>query len=311
MDKCLFCYKPLENNQVDYHPVCSKKFFGTYAPPVIDLSLDRIKEIAINSLTNRIAVTGVQPKLSLDLSISGKNEKRLTLVGLWGKYILKPPFEDYPEMVEIEDLTMHMAEELKIKTAEHTLARLQSGELAYITKRFDRIKKEKVPVEDMAQLTETLTENKYRGSMELIARTIKKYSNYAGFDLIRLFEVTLFSFLTGNSDMHLKNFSLLTDKDNETLLSPAYDLLSTKLLVPADKEDLALSLNGKNNNIRRKDFNTFAQYLEIGEKTLENIYNRFYISLPVLEEWIEKSFLSAVMKNKYKEFLHNRISIIF
>jgi serine/threonine-protein kinase HipA len=104
---------------------------------------------------------------------------------------------------------------------------------------------------------------------------------------------------------------LLTDKDNETLLSPAYDLLSTKLLVPADKEDLALSLNGKNNNIRRKDFNTFAQYLEIGEKTLENIYNRFYISLPVLEEWIEKSFLSAVMKNKYKEFLHNRISIIF
>jgi serine/threonine-protein kinase HipA len=311
MNKCLYCYNALDLNQVDYHPACSKKFFGTATPPEIGLDNNRIKELAVKALSSRITVTGVQPKLSLDFGKSVQKEKRLTLVGLWGRFILKPPFDDYPEMVEIEDLTMHMAEVLKIKTAAHTLARLQSGELAYITKRFDRTKKEKIPVEDMAQLTETLTENKYRGSMELIARTIKKYSDYPGIDLIRLFEITLFSFLTGNSDMHLKNFSLLTDEDNEVLLSPAYDLLATKLLVPSDKEDLALTLNGRNNNIRRKDFNIFAEYLEIEKKTIDKIYKRFYNALPLLEEWINKSFLSPEMKEKYIEMLNSRKTIIW
>jgi serine/threonine-protein kinase HipA len=311
MNKCLYCYKPLDAGHLDYHPACSKKFFGSETSPVIELNITKIKEMATESLDSRISVTGVQPKLPLDFNSTGlKREKRLTLVGLWDRFILKPPFEDYPEMIEIEDLTMHMAAELKIKIADHSLVRLQSGELAYITKRFDRKKKEKIPVEDMAQLSGTLTEHKYRGSMEMISKIINKYSNYPGIDLIRLFEIALFSYLTGNSDMHLKNFSLIADEDDEILLSPAYDLLATKLLLPADKEDLALTLNGKKNNIRKKDFDVFAEYLKIDKKVVDKIYNRFFEAIPKLQEWINKSFLSAQMKERYAELIESKKEII-
>ena len=251
MSKCLYCYNKLESNEADFHPACSKKFFSSQIPPLVDLDMKKIKELAVEALGKSISVPGVQPKLSLDFK--GK-ENRLTIVGLWGKFILKPPFEDYPEMPELEDVTMHLSDLLNITTAEHSLIKLKSGELAYISKRFDRTKNSKIHVEDMAQLTGTLTENKYRSSMEKVGKVILRYSGYPGIDAIRLFELSLFSFITGNSDMHLKNFSLIRNEDDEIMLSPAYDLLSTKLLIPKDKEDLALPLNGKKNNFRKKDF---------------------------------------------------------
>jgi len=311
MSKCLYCYNKLESSEADFHPACSKKFFNSQIPPLVDLDMKRIKELAVESLGKSISVPGVQPKLSLDFKKEKGKESRLTIVGLWGRFILKPPFEDYPEMPELEDLTMYMSELLNINTAEHSLIKLKSGELAYLSKRFDRTKDEKLHVEDMAQLTETLTENKYRGSMERIGKIILKYSSYPGIDAIRFFELTLFSFITGNSDMHLKNFSLLRNEEDEIILSPAYDLLSTKLLIPKDKEDLALPLNGKKNNFKKKDFDLFASQLGINEAALRKIYMKFADSFPDMNRLINKSFLSTEMKEKYLVLLYERSKVIW
>lgn len=311
MNKCLYCYNELGNGETDFHSNCSKKFFGSQIPPLVDLDINEIKKLAVESLGRSVSVTGVQPKLSLDFKKEKGKENRLTIVGLWGRFILKPPFAEYPEMPELEDLTMKMSELLKIPTAEHSLVKLKSGEIAYISKRFDRIKNEKIHVEDMAQLTGTLTENKYRGSMEKIGKVVLKYSSYPGIDAIRLFEITLFSFITGNSDMHLKNFSLLRNEDNEILMSPAYDLLSTKLLIPKDKEDLALPLNGKKSNFRKKDFDQFANGMGINEPALKNAYGKFENAFPGLIELINKSFLSDEMKEKYISFLGQRFNVIW
>lgn len=311
MNKCLYCYENLNSSEKDFHPVCSKKFFGSQIPPLVDLDMKRIRELAVESLGKSISLPGVQPKLSLDFKKEKGKESRLTIVGLWGRFILKPPFEDYPEMPELEDLTMQMSKLPNINTADHSLIKLSSGELAYISKRFDRTKNLKFHVEDMAQLTETLTENKYRGSMERIGKVILKYSSYPGIDAIRFFELTLFSFITGNSDMHLKNFSLIRNEDYEIMLSPAYDLLSTKLLIPKDKEDLALTLNGKKNNFRKKDFDLFAAQLRINESALRNIYEKFGSSFSQLFKLINKSFLSDQMKEKYILLLGERKNIIW
>ena len=311
MSNCLYCYNNLESGERDFHPACSKKFFGSQTPPLVDLDMKRIEELAVEALGKSISVPGVQPKLSLDFKGKGGKESRLTIVGLWGRFILKPPFEDYPEMPELEDLTMQMSELLSIVTAKHSLIRLASGELAYISKRFDRKKDVKLHVEDMAQLTGTLTENKYRSSMEKIGKIILKYSSYPGIDAIRFFELTLLSFITGNSDMHLKNFSLIRDEEDEIMLTPAYDLLSTKLLIPKDKEDLALPLNGKKNNFRKKDFDLFAAQLEINESALRKIYEKFDNSLAEMKQLINKSFLSKEMKEKYIALLDERWKVLW
>jgi serine/threonine-protein kinase HipA len=311
MNKCYYCYKKLESGQKEFHPACSKKFFGSQIPPLVDLDMKKIKELAIEALGKSISVPGVQPKLSLDYKGKGGRENRLTIVGLWGRFILKPPLEDYQEMPALEDLTMHLAEVLNIKTAEHCLIKLKSGELAYLSKRFDRPKNIKLHVEDMAQLTGTLTENKYRSSMEKVGKTVLKYSSYPGIDVIRLFELTLFSFITGNSDMHLKNFSMIRNEDDEIMLSPAYDLLTTKLLIPKDKEELALPLNGKKSNLKKKDFDLFAAQLGINEKALGKIYDKFDNSFHQMTTLINKSFLSDQMKVNYINLFEQRKKIIW
>lgn len=309
-NRCLYCYNTLEKGTIDFHPECCKKFFGFVVPPEIPFTLAGLQEFAVLTLGKSVSVTGVQPKISLEAKPGATKAGRFTIVGMPGNYILKPPVEQYPEMPEIEDLTMHLAELLKIKTAVHSLIRLKSGELAYITKRFDRAKNGKLAVEDMAQLTGTLTENKYRGSMEKIGKIIKQYSNYPAYDLISLYELVLFSFITGNADMHLKNFSLLTNNDGEVMLSPAYDLLSTKLLIPLDNEELALPVNGRKSHLRKSDFIAFSERLEINPVSVQNVHKKFIGKVAVCLEMIEKSFLSANLKNEYKALMANRIAVI-
>src|ERR1035437_2811540 len=309
-NNCLFCYDLMENGETDYHEKCCRKFFGTATSPQIPFDLSDIQELAIQVLGKSISVTGVQPKISLESQRSNKKGMRFTIVGMWGNYILKPPIEEYPEMPEIEDLTMHLAVLLKIKTAEHAMVRLKSGEMAYFTKRFDRTKNGKLPLEDMAQLTSTLTENKYRGSMEKIGKIIKQYSSYPGVDLITFYELTLFSFITGNADMHLKNFSLLTNQENEIMLSPAYDLLSTKLLIRDDTEELALSINGKKSRLKKSDFISFAGQLGINDASIRNIHKKFQAKEGALHEFIDKSFLSPTMKREFKKVVSSRMERI-
>jgi len=237
----------------------------------------------------------------------GDNEtKRFTIVGLWGGYILKPPTPNYPQLPEVEGLTMRLASIAKIKTVPHTLIRLQSGNLAYITKRIDRAKKAKLRMEDMCQLTGRLTEEKYRGSYEQVAKAIQKYSVMPGLDVVNFFEVVLFSFLTGNADMHLKNFSLIEQAGTGMVLSPAYDLVATALVNPSDDEELALNLNGKKKKIKKVDFNSALESLKIGKRQQANIFSKMEKAKPLWDNEIDASFLSKDFKLNYKALIENR-----
>jgi serine/threonine-protein kinase HipA len=313
MKKCLFCYLPLKPGSIqEYHDKCSKKIFGSLKAPILDYEMRQINDLAKEVLNHRLAIPGVQPKLSLVIDKPKNNPgERLTIVGLWdGTYVLKPANPSYKELPENEDVTMHMAEACGIKTAVHSLIRFKSGELAYIAKRFDRSVKrnkvEKLHQEDMCQLTGLLTENKYNSSMEKVAKAVNHYTENKGLELLTLFQVSVFSFLTGNSDMHLKNFSILKEKDGTIAMSPAYDLLATKLAVPEDQEQLALSINGKKNKITRADFLKFADYCKIPKKAADNVFIDFENKIEVMKLWIEKSFLSEKMKKNYLEIIKER-----
>lgn len=301
--KCLYCYMPLLENEQDFHAVCTKKMFGTNQAPQIDFNLKDLEKLAKEIVVRSIAITGVQPKLSLDLEKHRNQISRLTIVGLYGNYILKPPSKEYRELLQNEDLTMHLANIVKIKVAQHCLIRLHSGELAYITKRFDRSKKSKIAVEDFCQLSENLTEHKYRGSIEKVAKITNKYTTNKGLEILRLFELVLFCYLTGNADMHLKNFALLENTFGEYELAPAFDLLSTALVIPDDKEESALTINGKKSRITKGDFDTLASSMDINEKVLFRIYNKFNSVLPTWIEFIKQSYLSKAMQDKYIQLI--------
>jgi len=306
--RCLYCYQPLSEKEVDFHASCSKKIFGSATPPELPYDESQMKDLALQVIQSQMTVTGVQPKLSLNLA-DGENKKepkRFTIVGLWGNYILKPPAENYPQMPEVEDLTMHLAEIVKINVVPHSLIRLKSGQLAYITKRIDRVDKQKLHMEDMCQLTERQTEHKYLASYEQVAKAILKYSMNPGLDLVNFSELILFSFLTGNADMHLKNFSLIYDPTNGPVLSPAYDMLSTVLVNPKDDEDLALNLNGRKKKINRKDFESAFSTMKLDAKQQTNIFAKMEKVRNKWIDFIQISFLSTDFKAKYIQLINER-----
>lgn len=310
MSRCLYCYETLKDNEIDFHASCSKKIFGQSTPPELPYTEMQMKSLALQVVKSQMTVTGVQPKLSLELAPSeNKNEpKRFTIVGLWGGFILKPPTPNFKQLPEVEDLTMHLAAIAKIKVVPHSLIRLQSGNLAYITKRIDRNKNEKIHMEDMCQITERLTENKYHGSYEQIAKAIIKYSVNPGLDVVNFMEQVLFSFLTGNADMHLKNFSLINQPNMGIILSPAYDMVATAIVNPADDEDLALTLNAKKKKIKRSDFETTFKTLNLDPKQQQNIFKKMEKAKDKWLDLINKSFLSEDFKVMYKELITERFS---
>jgi serine/threonine-protein kinase HipA len=305
--RCLSCLEALDADG-DYHPRCSRKFFGTSVPPRLEYKWDEMDVLAGKVIRTHTAIPGVQAKISLDLEKSAGAGKaaRLTLVGLWGRFILKPPSRQYPALPEVEGVTMHLANAVGIRTVPHAMIRLKSGELAYITRRIDREDGSKKAMEDMCQLTGRLTEDKYKGSMEQIGKTILRYSTQPGLDAINFFETALFCFLTGNADMHLKNFSLWRPSAGEIQLSPAYDLVATKLLLARDPEESALALNGKKKNLRRKDFDALAESLELSAKARGNAYVLVAKSIGLAPEILEKGFISAPMKKEFQALLESR-----
>lgn len=310
MSNCLFCYQPLAANERDFHPSCSKKIFGQPIPPALPYTEEDLEPLAKEVIKSQTAITGVQAKLSLHITGNTKEgtERRFTIVGLWGGYILKPPTALYPQLPEVEDVTMHLAQLANIKTAPHSLIRLQSGDLAYITKRIDRTKNGKLAMEDMCQLTERLTEDKYHGSYEQIGKAILRHSVTPGLDVVNFFEMVLFSFLTGNADMHLKNFSLLEQPGLGMTLSPAYDLVNTALVNPADEEEMALTLNGRKKKLKKQDFVEAMNTLKVEKKQQENIFNKMAKALPQWQEMIDRSFMSDEFKIQYKNILTERMN---
>jgi serine/threonine-protein kinase HipA len=303
----------MEPGQTDFHPACSRIMFGNPQPPLLPYTEDQMLELGEKVIKSQIAVTGVQPKLSLDIEKTFKEDsqtkplQRFTIVGLWGGYILKPATINYPHLPELEDLTMHLAQLSGIATVPHSLIRLQNGSLAYITKRIDRVKKTKLHMEDMCQLTERLTEDKYKGSYEQIAKTILKYSANPGLDLVNFFEQVIFSFLTGNADMHLKNFSLINQPQTGYVLAPGYDMVASALIVKGDTEELALNLNGKNRKLVRKDFDTVLySFKNLDKRAIENLYQKFASSIEKWMQFIPQSFLPDVLKDQYKTLINEK-----
>jgi serine/threonine-protein kinase HipA len=308
INKCLYCYQPLEEGENDFHAKCSRKIFGTAKAPVLDYSLDQMHELAKKVVQSHVTVPGVQAKLSFHFEPARSQENRLTLVGVLGNYILKPPTPQFANLPENEDLTMHLAGLFNIKVVPHSLIRLKSGELAYITKRIDRVGGKKRPMEDLCQLSGRLTEDKYKGSMEQVGKVIMQHSSNPLFDAQVFFELTLFSFLTGNADMHLKNFSLIDLENGLTQLAPAYDLLSTRLVISEkdDPEELALTLNGRKRKLKSADFMHLTDSLKLNQKQIDNIFKRLKKTMPKVLDFIEDSFLPEEKKVEYRELIEER-----
>ncbi|NQT76342.1 MAG: HipA domain-containing protein [Bacteroidetes bacterium] len=305
-NKCLYCYELLEG-KMDFHEKCSVEFFGTATPPHIPYSLDQMADLARKVVERSVAVPGVQAKLSMSVvkETQGNPDTRLTVVGaLGGQYIFKPPTDQFPEMPENEHVTMQIAKAFGIRVVPSSLIRLESGELSYITKRVDRTENsEKIHMLDMFQITEAF--DKYKSSMEKAGKAIHNYSDNTLLDKIFYFELSIFSFLTGNNDMHLKNFSMI-ESSSGWVLAPAYDLLNVAIVFPEDTEELALTLEGKKKKLKWEHFERLGIGLYLTNKQIQGVFKRMIKYKPKAIEWIDKSFLSDNMKEAYINVLETR-----
>ena len=310
-EKCLYCYQELKEGQRDYHHACARRFFGSATPPVLPYSRQNISELASEVIRSRTTLTGVQPKLSMDINRGGRDEPdRLTIVGLWGRYILKPKSDTYPWLPEDEDLTMHLATLARIQVVPHALIRFSDGELTYITRRIDRDDDgRKYLMEDACQLSERLSADKYKSSYENVGKLIRRYSSMAQLDLVNYWELVVFSWLTGNSDMHLKNFSLLSLVPGLYTLAPAYDLLNVHLLFD-DPEELALTLDGRKRKLTRQNFVNAMRTTGLDDKVIGNILQKFQKVQPRWEAFIDQSFLPEELRERYKAEISQRLAVL-
>lgn len=304
--KCLYCYERVDD-KLDFHEKCSLEFFGTRTPPKIGYSLYQMEELAKHVVERSVAVPGVQPKLSLSLVKETKenSDTRFTVVGaLGGQYIFKPPSEKFPEMPENEHVTMRIAESFGIRVVPSSLIRLSSGELSYITQRVDRTEKgTKIHMIDMFQITEAF--DKYKGSMEKVGKALDSYSSNTLLDKTFYFDIAIFSFLTGNNDLHLKNFSMI-ENSSGWVLSPAYDLLNVAIVFPEDTDELALTLVGKKKKLRLEHFEELGEGLGLTHKQIKGTFNRMIKNKSRALHWIDHSFLSIDMKTAYIEVIEGR-----
>lgn len=312
---CLCCGKPLKTlSESGWHNACIKRFFGTTVIPEIETDETSIELLAVQSTNKGLTVPGVQKKLSLHLHSQG-GKPRLTLVNFPTGYILKPQVKEFECLPEAEQLVMCMADATGISTVPHALVK-SGNDLAYITKRVDRIiDKSNVKMfamEDFCQLDLRLTADKYRGSYERCAKVIEKYSSQTGLDRAELFMRIVFSFVVGNSDMHLKNFSLIETEEasNTYVISPAYDLLPVNIIMPEDKEEFALTLNGKKSNISRKDFLIFAKEIGITEISAKKMIAKIVSMRQKYLVMCRDSFLPDHLKASFAELIEKRCNIL-
>lgn len=314
MNRCLVCQKKTDSSDMFYHKKCIRNLFEQDSIPGIDITMSDINKLAKISAQSKITVPGVQRKLSLEVQKGMESSSKLTIVSFRGRYILKTPSSDYEELPENEHCTMLMANKLGIDTVPFGLIKFKSGELSYITRRIDRPSTGgKLAMEDMCQLTNRLTELKYKGSHEQIAKVILKYSVNSYLDLVRYFDQVLFTFISGNADMHLKNFSLINDPEIGWKLAPAYDLLSTRLVISEkrDPEELALPMGGKKRKITRNLFYKFGNSLNLTKKQVANRLEKVKETESELFDVIQNSFLSSEMKEKYAELVKERSERLF
>jgi len=311
---CLCCGKPLRTKEeTGWHKTCIKHFFMTETLPEIEIDEQALTQLATETIQKGYTVPGVQKKLSLHL-FSQTKKPRLTLINYPSGYILKPQVEEFDSLPEAEQLVMTMADSIGISTVPHALMKGRK-EFAYITKRVDRIFEKNdvkmLAMEDFCQLDLRLTQDKYRGSYERCAKIIRKYSSRKGLDMTELYLRLLFSFVVGNSDMHLKNFSLIETEEGsgKYVLSPAYDLLPVNVIMPEDKEQFALAMNGKKMNLRRKDFMVFADECGISRTSAEKMIGLLVKKKETFISMCRASFLPEYMQERLCVLINERIKL--
>ena len=314
---CLCCGKPIdesatpEEKKTRWHHRCVKRFFISESFPSIPLDNDALKQVAEQSVEQGFTVTGVQKKLSLHLSRKKSDKNRLTLIGHPAGYILKPQSPDYEYLPEAEDLAMRLAECVGIKTVPFGLVRVGDGDgFAYITRRIDRTPGgEKIAMEDFCQLDLRLTADKYKGSYERCGKIVSRYSSQPMFDITELFLRIVCSFVIGNSDMHLKNFSLIETSagSGEYRLSEAYDMLPVNIIIPEDEDEMALTLNGKNRHLRRSDFLALADSYRIESKVAERLIGHVASKKEQFLKIIKSSFYHEEGKKALCALIEERI----
>ncbi|MBE5906815.1 MAG: HipA domain-containing protein [Lachnospiraceae bacterium] len=314
MSRCLCCGKEIINakeyeESVAWHERCIKRFFGTKQLPELDCTDETLEKLANLTVNQGLTVPGVQKKLSLHLDSDGK-KARLTVVNYPTGYILKPQSDEYESLPEAELLCMRMAEIAKIPVVPNALINL-NGKYAYITKRIDRKDGDCYAMEDFCQLSGRMTEDKYRSSYENCGKVIKKYSRNVGLDIVELYYRLLFCFLIGNSDMHLKNFSLIEDTPGSRVysLAEAYDMLPVNVILSADQEEMALTVNGKKRNIRKKDFLALAENLGITNKTALTLMKKLTSYKQAFLTEVRNSYIPKEMKESLIELMEKRIEI--
>ena len=310
---CLCCGKPLRDPVPvsGWHPTCIRGFFGTKTLPDIELSDEALTALTEKAVQKGCTVPGVQKKLSL--SLSGEGAPRLTMMDYPTGYILKPQVAEYRALPESEHLVMRMASAAGLSVVPCALIRLKDG-CAYLTRRVDRVCEQvhssvkMLAMEDFCQLDLRLTQDKYRGSYERCVKVIRQYSARPGLDLTELYLRLVFCFLTGNSDMHLKNFSLIETAPGNGIyvLSPAYDLVPVNIIMPEDREEFALTMNGKKANLRRGDFLIFAETAGIPRKAAEKMIQRMCGKIPAWIDLCEESLLPSDMKKALTELILSR-----
>jgi serine/threonine-protein kinase HipA len=303
MNRCPITYEPLPEGAT-YSPQGLKLLhlnLRSLAP--LEFTAEQQRHEAINR-AGKMSIQGLQLKLSAVLRIT---EGRFEVVNRGGRYILKPQSLDFAELPENEDLTMRMAAAAGIEVPVHGLLRSIDGSFTYFIKRFDREGRDRLPLEDFAQLSGESRDTKYDSSMEKVAAVIEQFCTFPAIERVKLLERTVFSFLVGNEDMHLKNFSLIS-RAQKVELAPAYDFLNTTIALKNAREELALPLKGKKSQLTRNDLLKYfaRERLQINERVLNDILSRFARALLVWRELLEKSFLSAEAKQSYSAILEER-----
>ncbi len=271
--------------------------FNSSKWPVIDFNLGDIF-LKAQKLTGKLSISGVQPKLSVKLD---KKQNLLIPVAEGGEYILKPQISTFPNIPENEQCCMDIAEQLYIDVPFHCLIPLKDKSLAYVVKRFDREKGVKIHQEDFAQILEQT--DKYKGSAEQMGRRLEEISSAPGYDTQLLFERVVLNFILGNGDAHLKNYSISYRDKNNIRLTPAYDIVCSKLVLP-DEEDSAITINGKKNKLQREDFNELAEYLNIPIKVR---YEKFEKKFDVMRKIIETSSIDKEKQQQFLEIIKERM----
>jgi len=299
---------------ITYDEIDTSEEYSARGLRLLDPQLTRLHPLPYTALEQRqealarvdkISIQGVQLKLSAILNVK---ESRFEIVDREGNYILKPPSLDFAQLPENEDLTMKLASLIGIDVPFHGLAYGKEGALSYFIKRFDRTEESKLPVEDFAQLLGESRETKYNSSMEKAVSVIFQYTTNPAIESKKFFERTLFNFLTGNEDMHLKNFSLMT-LHGKVMLAPAYDLINTTIVLKKPHEEIALPLAGKKSRLTKEDLlDYFAQKrLKLSKLTVDAIANDFIAVLPIWYTMIDRSFLTLENKTAYRSLLDQRV----